>query len=195
MAVTINADDGVISGSAGLKSTPDGSGILALQTNGTTAITINASQNTSVSGNLSLSSGYGLSIARTAVTSPASTDGNVYSGTYTPSQVTTGTNVDAVTFTACQYMRVGSVVTVSGLIGIDATTANTDTIVYVSLPITSNIGASGNLGGAGESLASPYAGISVAITGNVANDCAEFRLRPTATTNINHSFSFTYQII
>jgi hypothetical protein len=40
MATTINADDGAISGSAGLKSTADASGILALQTNGTTVQTI-----------------------------------------------------------------------------------------------------------------------------------------------------------
>lgn len=40
MASTINADDGVISGSAGVKTTPDASGELALQTNGTTAVTV-----------------------------------------------------------------------------------------------------------------------------------------------------------
>jgi len=40
MTTTINADDGVISGSAGLKSTPDSSGELALQTNGVTKANI-----------------------------------------------------------------------------------------------------------------------------------------------------------
>jgi hypothetical protein len=44
MAVTINADNGVSSGSAGLKSSADSTGVLALQTNGTTAVTVNASQ-------------------------------------------------------------------------------------------------------------------------------------------------------
>ncbi len=52
MATTINADNGVVSGSAGLKSTPDSSGILALQTNGTTAVTIDASQNATFAGNV-----------------------------------------------------------------------------------------------------------------------------------------------
>ncbi len=42
MATTINADDGVISGSAGLKTEADASGELALQTNGTTAVTVTA---------------------------------------------------------------------------------------------------------------------------------------------------------
>lgn len=44
MASTLNADNGVLSGSAGLKSTADSSGVLALQTNGTTGLTINTSQ-------------------------------------------------------------------------------------------------------------------------------------------------------
>ena len=44
MATNINADNGVVSGSAGLKTTADSSGVLALQSNGTTALTINTSQ-------------------------------------------------------------------------------------------------------------------------------------------------------
>jgi hypothetical protein len=54
MANTINADNGVSSGTAGLKSTSDGTGILALQTNGTTAISVDASQNTTLAGTLTL---------------------------------------------------------------------------------------------------------------------------------------------
>jgi len=45
MAVTINADNGVSSGSAGLKSSADSTGVLALQTNGTTAATVGTDQN------------------------------------------------------------------------------------------------------------------------------------------------------
>lgn len=48
MAVTINADNGVSSGSAGLKQTADSTGVLALQTNGTTAVTIATSQNVGI---------------------------------------------------------------------------------------------------------------------------------------------------
>jgi hypothetical protein len=48
MAVTINADNGVSSGSAGLKQTADSSGVLALQTNGTTAFTVDTSQNVGI---------------------------------------------------------------------------------------------------------------------------------------------------
>jgi hypothetical protein len=41
MAATINADNGVVSGTSGLKSTADTSGVLALQSNGTTGLTLN----------------------------------------------------------------------------------------------------------------------------------------------------------
>ena len=44
MASSINADNGAVSGSAGLKSSADSSGVLALQTNGTTAVSISAAQ-------------------------------------------------------------------------------------------------------------------------------------------------------
>ena len=44
MPSAINSDNGVVSGTAGLKSSADSSGVLDLQTNGTTAISISASQ-------------------------------------------------------------------------------------------------------------------------------------------------------
>jgi len=56
MTTTINADNGVVSGSAGLKYSSDSSGVLALQTNGTTAVTVDASQNTTLAGTLATSS-------------------------------------------------------------------------------------------------------------------------------------------
>lgn len=57
MANTINADNGVSSGSAGLKSSSDGTGILALQTNGTTAVTVDASQVVTLANALPVASG------------------------------------------------------------------------------------------------------------------------------------------
>jgi len=44
MPSSLNSDNGVVSGTAGLKSSADNSGVLDLQTNGTTAISISASQ-------------------------------------------------------------------------------------------------------------------------------------------------------
>lgn len=57
MTTTINADNGVVSGSAGLKETPDASGILALQTNGVTALTLDASQNAVFAGTVTATDG------------------------------------------------------------------------------------------------------------------------------------------
>jgi len=48
MPSILNSDNGAVSGSAGLKYSSDGSGVLALQTNGTTAVTVDASQNVSI---------------------------------------------------------------------------------------------------------------------------------------------------
>lgn len=48
MPTNINADNGVVSGVAGLKTSADNSGVLALQTNGTTALTVNTSQNVGI---------------------------------------------------------------------------------------------------------------------------------------------------
>jgi hypothetical protein len=51
MPNTINADDGVVSGSAGLKYSSDSSGVLALQSNGTTALTVSGA-NVTITGTL-----------------------------------------------------------------------------------------------------------------------------------------------
>jgi hypothetical protein len=54
MASTLNADNGVSSGSAGLKSTADSSGVLTLQTNGTNALSIDTAQASSFAANVSV---------------------------------------------------------------------------------------------------------------------------------------------
>lgn len=48
MPATINSDDGVVSGSAGLKTTGANDGILALQNNGTTNVTVTAAGNVGI---------------------------------------------------------------------------------------------------------------------------------------------------
>ena len=57
MAVTINADNGVVSGSAGLKQAADSTGVLALQTNGTTAVSISTGQVVTLTQPLPVASG------------------------------------------------------------------------------------------------------------------------------------------
>ena len=44
MSNIINADNGVVSGTAGVKLSSDSTGVLDIQTNGTTAITISTAQ-------------------------------------------------------------------------------------------------------------------------------------------------------
>jgi hypothetical protein len=57
MTTTLNADDGVVSGSAGLKYSADSSGVLALQTNGTTAVSISTGQVVTLTNPLPAASG------------------------------------------------------------------------------------------------------------------------------------------
>jgi len=145
---------------------------------------------------LSLTSGQGVQIARTAVTSPVANDGNVFSGTYTPTQVSTNTNVSSVTYSACQYMRVGNTVTVSGQIAIDPTLGVTNTVVLMSLPIASSFSASRQLGGTGSSItAVNYAAQGLAFMANSTDDCVEIRLNPVSASTVSYIFSFTYQVL
>ena len=315
MATTINADDGVISGSAGLKTEADASGELALQSNGTTAVTVTTGRlvirgytsnipaddaggsnrttwgfqthSTAVSGagylatywadnefgpggltvgksrgasigtraivqngdelgqigfvgddgtnfisaagifavvdgtpgtndmpgkllfkttadgasapttrmqidsagTITLASGSGLSIARTAVTAPATTDGNVFSGTYTPT-LTNTTNIAASTAFASQYMRVGNVVTVSGRVTIDPTATGSITL-GVSLPIASTFtanqqccGTSANAFGDAIQVIADSTNLRATFTGTVADAGARL-----------YAYNFTYQVL
>lgn len=135
----------------------------------------------------------GVKTAKTAVTSPATTDGNIFSGTYTPT-LTNTTNVAASTAYTCQYMRVGAVVTVSGRVDIDPS-AQQDTILGVSLPIASNFSANENLGGTFVSQQATDAKVPGVIYADSTNDRATFFFRPTVTTNQSYTFIFTYRVI
>jgi hypothetical protein len=57
MANIINGDNGAVSGSAGLKSSADSTGVLALQTNGTTAVSISTGQVVTLAQPLPVASG------------------------------------------------------------------------------------------------------------------------------------------
>lgn len=57
MASTINADNGVISGSSGVKTTADTSGVLALQSNGTTALSVGTDLSVTLTNPLPVASG------------------------------------------------------------------------------------------------------------------------------------------
>jgi hypothetical protein len=137
----------------------------------------------------------GIKTSRTAVTSPAATDGNVFSGTYTPA-LTNSTNVASSTASELQYMRVGSVVTVSGLVSITPTAgSDANTVLEMSLPISSNFAATTNLGGTGVISSSTGRGVAAAIYADTTTDNAEFNFLSPAASAVSMRFTFTYRII
>lgn len=114
------------------------------------------------------------------------------SGTYTPT-LTNVTNLDGSTAFQCQYMRVGSVVTVSGKVSINPTAATTDTVLGISLPIASNFGAQEDCGGC--AFASAIAGQGAAILGDAANNRAQLQYISGDVTDQPMYFTFTYEVI
>lgn len=117
---------------------------------------------------------------------------NLLSGVYTPT-LTPVANVTSSTAYVTQFLRVGSLVTVSGHIQITPTAANTDTRIRMTLPIDSNLGPQG-VGGGGACLATGLFGEPIGVTSDIVNDEADFRCRPTTTSARTYGFSFTYRI-
>lgn len=113
------------------------------------------------------------------------------SGTYTPTLFNT-TNVAASTAYSCQYLRVGSVVTVSGKVDVDPTAAGF-TVIGISLPIASNLANGNELGGTGA--APGIAGLSAGILADSANDRAVMEWTAVDITNQSWAFQFLYRIL
>ena len=133
MASIINSDDGVISGTAGLKSTGANDGALNIQTNGSNAISISSGQRSTfpttigVGGATPSTSGSGITFPATAsASSNANTLDDYEEGTWTPTYTTTGTDFTSVTYdaavTAGRYTKIGNMVYVQGGLRTDAIT-------------------------------------------------------------------------
>jgi hypothetical protein len=75
----------------------------------------------------------GLNIEKVNLTTPVVSDGNVYSGSYTP-VYTAMSNVDSITAYPVIYTRVGNVIHISGVVLVNATNTTTATQVRFSLP-------------------------------------------------------------
>lgn len=117
---------------------------------------------------------------------------NIKSGTYTPT-LTGVYNVTSSTAFLCQYMRVGNVVTVSGVISAKATAANTWTRVSMTLPISSNFDWSYRAGGGGGSGAS---GNMCSIQAGASTNQVYLDVYPpNSTTTYDYYFSYTYTIM
>lgn len=131
------------------------------------------------------------SIARDAEVAAAVAALNLSSGTYTPA-LTSVANLDSTTGYSCQYMRVGSVVTVSGRLDANPTATATTTI-GISLPIASNLANANEC--AGTAFSSEVAGQGAAIFGDSANDRALMQWVAVDITDHPMFFTFTYRII
>lgn len=132
-----------------------------------------------------------------ATTNGRLTDGLIMTaGTYTPT-LTNVTNVAASTPYRWQYSRVGSVVTVSGALDIDATSAaGTATEVGATLPIVSDFTGFMDCGGDAISDVS-IAGVtasSARVKADATNNRASITLNALSTTNDTYSIQFTYII-
>lgn len=114
------------------------------------------------------------------------------SGGYTPTLFNVA-NLAASTAFPCQYLRVGSVVTVSGRVDVDPTTTATDTQLGISLPIASTFAAVTDCGGTAwaPTLTSEGGGILA----DVANARAVLQWKAVDVTNAARYFSFTYTVI
>jgi hypothetical protein len=152
-----------------------------------TASTVQTYEN----GLLKLRGAAGLVIARSAVTAPTAEDGNVFSGTYTPT-LTDATNVTSSTASVMHYLRVGDVVTVSGQVTAAATVGGSAITLGISLPIASDIGLQGHLGGVG---AANSGLIPALIRGNAASDRADLVASPTFTSSYVYFVTFSYRVI
>jgi hypothetical protein len=137
----------------------------------------------------------GIKTSRTSVTAPAASDGNVFSGTYTPT-LTNATNISSSTAFECQYIRVGNVVTVSGAVAVTPTAAGgASTILRVSLPIASALSASTQLGGTAVTTSETAQTAACGIAGDTTNNVAQFAFFAQTTSALSFFFSFTYRVI
>jgi hypothetical protein len=123
---------------------------------------------------------------------PTSALGNCYSSTYTPS-VGDSANISAMTAYACQYTRVGNVVTVSGRVDIDPVAAATYTSFWINFPVASNL-ASGFQCAGTCSPATASAG-NFGVFGDATNDRAQVDGVTASTSNQALYFIFSYQVI
>jgi hypothetical protein len=133
MAVTLNA---LTTGVGGLQTTADTSGVIALQSNGTTSVTINSFG--IGLGSAVPSSGIGIQFP---ATQSASSDANCLDdyeeGTWTPTLVGSTSGSATITSTTARYIKIGKQVTIwAELTGISRNTLSG--IARFSLPFTAS---------------------------------------------------------
>lgn len=131
---------------------------------------------------------YALDTDMTAAIAAAVAALNLDSGTYTPA-LTNVANLAGNTPLQCQFLRVGSVVTVSGEVGLNVSGAG-NTQLGISLPVASNFSALFHCGGVASSVTE-----SATIQADSTNDRAEMRYTAVSVGLQTFWFSFTYLVI
>jgi len=112
-------------------------------------------------------------------------------GIYTPT-LTNVTNINSSTAYACQFMRVGNVVTVSGKVRFNCNTAAAAQI-DLSLPVASNFTAEEQCAGVASS--EDVADGPMYIKADTTNDRASMYSTTDGTSAHDHFFTFTYRIL
>ena len=116
------------------------------------------------------------------------------SGTYTPT-VFNANNCSVNAPAGClQYIRVGNVVTVSGVIDVNVSVNSTATNFELSLPISSTLPSFRALGGCGVWYAVGLSNQNPPATCWGSSNRAYFEFRALAASNQSMSITFTYQV-
>lgn len=121
------------------------------------------------------------------------TGGQFESGTFTPT-LTNTTNVAASTAYLCTYVRVDNTVTISGRVDIDPTSASSNTVLGMTIPIPSAFTTANQAGGVA------FSSVSVSDGAAILSDATNDRLTiqyicTTDVTNHAYYFTVTYQRI
>jgi hypothetical protein len=120
----------------------------------------------------------------------------VAAGTYTPT-VTADTNVTSVgSVRIFQWMRVGSVVTVSGSANLTPTTAGSAARIFISLPIASTFTEFAQLTGVSSvNTSTSSRGYGAVLADMATGTRASVNFYPEHTAGRDYNFHWTYQII
>lgn len=113
--------------------------------------------------------------------------GTISSGTYEPT-LTNGTNVAASAAKPANWIRIGNIVTVTGTLLIDPTSANTLTQLSISLPIASNLAGNECGGVASNDLGKGW-------VEGMSTDVMRISCQTTSDANAWWGYTFSYPII
>lgn len=122
---------------------------------------------------------------------PTNTTAVISSGTYTPT-LTNSTNVAASSNATGKWSRVGNIVTVSGQLEVDPTSATTNTLIGISLPIASNLTSPSDL--TGLAMDNPASRSNGWINGDITNDRAQLQMYPNSALNYEWRYQFQYEV-